>query len=80
VTCDRGFGASDGQGLTQLNSISDDLVETFNNVANRKALYNNNLAFSRPDASDVTVEPIHNTLTYRRVFFLNFESRMQVST
>jgi hypothetical protein len=80
VTCDRGFGASDGQGLTQLDAISDDLVETFNKVSNRKTLANNNLAFSRPDTSDVVVEPIHNTLTYRRTFFLNFKSRMQVST
>jgi hypothetical protein len=79
VTSDRGFGASDGQGLTQLDAISDDLVETFNKVSNRKTLSNNNLSFSRPDTSDVVAEPLHNTLTFRRSFFLNFKARMQVS-
>lgn len=79
VSSDRGMNDAEGQGSKYLDSISDDIVETFNNVTNRHTLKAFGLQFFKPNASGVSVEPLHNELVYRRSFLLTFRSRLQVS-
>jgi hypothetical protein len=79
VTCDRGFGASDGQGFSQLNTICDNIAKTFNDATVRRSLQANSLSFANVDASEVVVEEFHNTLVYRRTLIVTFQTRMAVS-
>ena len=79
VSSDRGYGDKDGQGLTNMESISDDMFETFNNITNRQSLRGNSLNFANLESTNVISEDVHNERRYRRSFILSFRSRIQVS-
>lgn len=76
---DRGYGSKDGQGLTNIDTISNNLVKTFMDVTNRNTLSNNSMKFSNPTTTSVTTEIIENELVFRRSIMLSFRSRIQVS-
>ncbi len=80
VTSDRGYGEKDGQGLTNMDTISNNIVKTFMNKTNRVTLSNNSMRFTNPVTTDVSIETFHNELVYRRSVMLSFESRIQIST
>jgi len=79
VASDRGYGENDGQGLTHIDAISNDIVETFMNITNRKTLSTNSMKFANTDTTSVVTEVVANELVYRRSIMLSFESRIQVS-
>ncbi len=80
ITSDRGYGEKDGQGLTQIDTLSNSFVKTFMNKTNRITLSNNSLKFAGVDTTAVGTEVNHNELVYRRSIILSFTSRIQVST
>lgn len=80
VTSDRAYGDQDGKGLAHSDSITDDVLETFNNITNRRTLSNNSMHFSEPTSTQAIPEPIQNELTYRRSVMLPFRSKLQVSS
>lgn len=79
VTSDRGYGENDGKGLSHIDSISDDLIETFLKKTNRLTLSNNSMKFTNPETTSVNTEVVHKELVYRRSIILSFKSRIQVS-
>ena len=79
VTSDRGYGEKDGKGLTNMDSISNSLIQTFMNITNRKTLSTNSMKFVNPTTTAVGTEVIDNELIYRRSIILSFQSRIQVS-
>ncbi len=79
VTSDRGYGDDDGKGLTHIDSISNDVVKTFNNKTNRITLSNNSMKFTNPSTTSVSIEDFHQERVYRRSIMLSFQSRIQVS-
>ena len=79
VTSDRGYGEEDGKGLTHMDAISDDLIETFMGTTNRDTLSTNSMKFVNPTTTAVGTEVIDNELVYRRSILLSFKSRIQVS-
>ena len=79
VTSDRGYGENDGQGLTNMDTISNSLVKTFMNVTNRNTLSGNSMKFVNPTTTAVGTEVIDNELVYRRSVLISFQSRIQVS-
>ncbi len=76
---DRGYGSADGQGLTHLDEISDDLLQTLLDMTIRNALSGNNLKFSNPRVTSVVTEIVGDELVYRRSIIENFKNRIQVS-
>lgn len=78
-TSDRGYGSSDGQGSIQVDSISNEIMTTFLNLANRQTLINNRMSMSDPNSSPVEVLTIMDELVYRRSITLSFGNRMAVS-
>lgn len=78
-TSDRGYGGHDGQGLTHMDAITDDVVQTLSAMTNRNTLSGNNLKFSRPRLTSVTTEAIEDTLVYRRSIMATFKNRIHVS-
>lgn len=79
VTSDRGYGAKDGQGATQIDSISDDVLQTLMSKTNRLTLQGYGMYFALPKATDVVVEALGEELVYRRSIVASFSTRMQVS-
>lgn len=79
VTSDRGYGETDGKGLTHMDSVSNSLVQTFMDITNRQTLSNNSMKFANPQTTKVSTEVNHNELVYRRSILLSFESKIQVS-
>jgi hypothetical protein len=80
VTSDRAYGDQDGKGLAHSDSITDDVLETFNDITNRQTLSNNSMKFSEPTTTQAIAEPIENEITYRRSVMLPFRSKIQVSS
>ncbi len=80
ITSDRGYGESDGKGLTYMDTISNNLIKTFMNVTNRNTLSTNSMKFVNPTTTAVGTESIENELVYRRSLLISFKSRIQVST
>jgi len=80
VTSDRGYGGKDGQGLTHMDSVSNDVMATMLNMTNRTTLSNNSMKFSRPETTAVTNDVVQNELVYRRSIMLPFRSRIAVSS
>lgn len=76
---DRGYGEKDSNGLSDIDSISDNLAKTFQSKTNRATLSANTLHFSGFTTTAVTTETIANERVYKRSFMLSFESKMQVS-
>ena len=79
VTSDRGYGKKDGQGQSQMDTISNNVMKTFLNMTNRISLSNNSMKFSKPESTEVGTEIFHNELIFRRSIMLPFKSRIQVS-
>lgn len=80
VASDRGYGSKDGQGLTNIDTISDNIMKTLLNMSNRKILQGYGMFFSRPTSTPVTNEGLANELVYRRSIMLDLNTRMQVSS
>ena len=79
VTGDRGYGSADGKGLSHMDAISDDIIETLSNAANRRTLIGNTLHFVTVSSGAVSTGTVNNTLVYRRSFFVGMRTRMVVS-
>lgn len=79
VTSDRGYGEKNGQGSTQMETISNNLIKTFNDITNRNTLSNNSMKFCRPTTTSVVPEVRENELVFVRSILLAFESRIKVS-
>lgn len=77
-TCDRGFGNQDAKGMTYLDAISDDILQTLNSQTNRNTLAANGLNFMKPNVSSVSTEEFNNTLVYRRSFLISFRGGKKV--
>jgi len=80
VTSDRGYGENDGEGLSHMDTISNSLISTFMNMANRDTLSTNSMKFVNPTTTAVGTETLENELVYRRSILLSFKSRIQVSS
>ena len=74
-TSDRGYGGKDGQGSAQMDTISNNLVKTFNNITNRNTLRGNSMPFSRPTTTAVNTEIIQDELLFTRSILLSFKIR-----
>ena len=79
MTSDRGYGSKSGQGLTQMDILSNNLVKTFMDVTNRNTLSTNSMKFSNATTTAVGTEIIEDELIFRRSIMLSFKSRIQVS-
>jgi len=79
VTCDRGYGKNDGLGLSQMDTLSNSILQTLMNTTSRTTLSNNSMRFIAPRTTTVTTEARDNTLIYKRSIMLSFKSRIQVS-
>lgn len=79
ITSDRGYGEKDGTGMTNMDTISNNLIKTFLNMTNRNTLGNNSMKFLNPTTTSVGTEVIANELVYRRSIMIAFRSRIQVS-
>lgn len=80
VGSDRGYGNNDGQGLSHVESISNDIAETLMNITNRKTLQSQAMFFADFDSSQIDDQDIAEEKVFRRSFILGFRSRIQVST
>jgi len=79
-TSDRGYGVSgEGNGLSYMESISDDIMQAFCSITNRKTLISYGMAFSQPVFSSINTEAYSNELIYRRSVTLSFRNRIAVS-
>ena len=78
-TSDRGYGSTDGKGLSHMESISDDIVETFMNVTNRSTLRNFGLSSAMIQPTVISEEAKNNELIYKRIIPLSFMNRIAVS-
>ncbi len=79
VTSDRGWGGKSGQGQSNMDTISNNIVKTLLNEANRKTLRGYGMCFCRPDSTPVTLEPQAEELVFRRSIMVGFETRLRVS-
>lgn len=78
-TSDRGFGSAAGKGLSHMESISDDVVETLMNITNRKTLKSFGLAFATIEPTRISEQALKNEMTYKRIVPLTFRNKMKVS-
>ena len=79
VTSDREYNNQDGKGLTHLDTISDDILQTLLDVTNRTTLQTNGLFSIKIDTEQVAIEDLNDTLAYRRGININFVTRKRVS-
>lgn len=79
VTSDRGYGEKDGQGLVQIDTLSNSFIKTFMDKTNRVKLSNNSLKFGGVETTAVVTEVNHKELVYRRSIMISFKSRIQIS-
>jgi len=79
VTSDRGYGCKDGLGQSHLDTISNSIVQTLNDVTNRALLRRNGLYFVNPKSGGQSQDPLAKELVYRRSFMLALRGKMQVS-
>ena len=79
VTSDRGYGSKDGQGASQMDSISNNVMKPFLNKTNRDTLSNQSMKFSQPTTTRVTTDTISDEKVFRRSILFPFRSRIQVS-
>lgn len=78
-TSDTAYGNLSGKGLVHMESISDDLAETFMNITNRKSLKSFGLAFSTIEPTDISEQELKQQKVYQRIFPLTFKNKMKVS-
>ncbi len=79
ITSDRGYNNVDGKGLSHMDAICDDIIETLFKSANQSTLNTNSIHFININSSRVVVEDFNNTLIYRRSIIVGFKSRLAVS-
>jgi len=73
VSSDRGYGNNDGKGLTHNDAITNDVLQTLLDVDNRNTLRSYGQAFGKPVVSGVSIEPLKQELTYRRIITVPFD-------
>ena len=79
ITSDRGYGEKEGTGMTNMDTISNNLIKTLMNKTNRNTLSTNSMKFVNPTTMSVGTEVVANELVYRRSIMLSFKSKIQVS-
>ena len=79
-TSDTAYGNLSGKGLAHMESISDDLAETFMNITNRNMLKSYGLAFSTIEPTAISEQELKQQKVYQRIFPLTFKNKMQVSS
>lgn len=62
-----------GKGLTWIDQISDDIIQTFNSQSNRNTLRENNIGFVRLTSGNVDYVPVNGETVYIREFTINFK-------
>ena len=78
-TSDRSEGGQSGKGLSHMESISDDIVQTLMNITNRKTLKSLGMSSEAINPSEISEQPLKNELTYKRIIPLSFNNRLKVS-
>ena len=78
-TSDTAYGSLSGKGLVHMEAISDDVVETLNNITNRKNLKALGLAFAMVQPTAISEQIIKNQNVYKRIIPMTFRNKMQVS-
>lgn len=79
VTSDRAFNNREGQGLADLDSMSDDVCETLHSTANRNTLRTNNLFNVTCQVGAVSDENNFDTRVYRRSILVTMDSQTRVT-
>ena len=79
ITSDREFNNREGRGATDCDNLSDDIIQTLNNLTNRNTLSGNNLFNVDVEGGSPVIEPFKEVLTYRRTFSVSLSTRMKVS-
>lgn len=79
ITSDRGYGSKAGQGLSDMDTLSNYFAKTFMDITNRNTLSANSMYFSNFEVTSVEPEIINNELCYVRKIMLSFKSRIKVS-
>ena len=80
VSSDRGYGESDGKGLTHNDAVTNDVLQTLLDITNRQTLREQGMAFGKPVVSDVLIEPLKEELTYRRIITVPFDGNWTKTT
>lgn len=70
----------DGDGLSMIESISDDVLSVFLDRVNRLVLRGQLMNFSTPVSSPVSNDVISDELVFVRSIMLSFNSKLQVSS
>ncbi len=78
-TSDRSEGGQSGKGLSHMESISDDIVQTLMNITNRKNLKALGMSSESVNPSEISEQPLKNELTYKRIIPVSFRNRLKVS-
>ena len=78
-TSDRGYGSSDGNGLSNMEAISDDIMETLMNVTNRNTLRIAGLSSAGVSPTDISEEVQSDEILYKRIIPVSFTNRLTVS-
>ena len=63
-----------GKGLTFLDQLSDDVLETLNSASNRNTLRNNNIGFVKVEEAGSDTIDMEGEVVYRREFLVQFNS------
>lgn len=79
VASDRGFNDEDGKGNQYVNTISDSLAKTFNDITVLNDLKANALYKFKITPGGSVTEPLAQELVFRRSFTLAFMTKIQVS-
>ena len=78
-TSDRGYGSADGKGLSHMEAISNDVVETLMNVTNRNTLRLVGLSSAMIQPTEISEEVEKDELIYKRIIPVSFMNRISVS-
>lgn len=80
VTSDRGYGDLDGQGLSNMDTISNSIIKELIDLTNRQILQGYSMFFSQPETTAVIQDVVADELIYRRSIMFTFRTRMQISS
>ena len=76
VSSERGYGNEDGKGSQYIKTIADDILATLNDPTIRNTFMNTGgMLMSRPRATSASVEPLHDTLVWRKSIFVSFKAK-----
>lgn len=79
VSSDRERNNRSARGLQDSDSICEDVIQTLNDLTNRRSLQSAGLFSFTVEASTVSVEEFSNTLIYRRSVIVSCSSHLKVS-